>query len=144
MKKFYRDIAILLLMADFAFLQLYCLWSAGVFPKPEKPKPICNAFYGYVISTAYSSSKDETDSTPFITATGERVNKKGGCAVSRSMERITPMGSKIYMLEAGKAREYEVNDRMAKRIFYNAIDIWKPSKQEALEWGRQRVRVIVL
>ena len=81
---------------------------------------------GYRYVTAYSSSVDETDDTPFITASGQKT--RDGIIATNELK----FGEIVRV--AGK--EYEVQDRMNSRYNYR-YDIWKPSKQEALNFGKQ-------
>lgn len=90
---------------------------------------------GYRIVTAYSSSPDETDSTPFITASNQKVRR--GIIATNEL----PMGTKITIsgLENSCVSDitvFEVQDRTNRRYNYR-IDIWCESKEEALEIGRQ-------
>ena len=83
--------------------------------------------------TGYSSTEDQTDSTPFLTASQKQV-KKGIIACPREI----PFGSKVEI--EGKA--YICEDRMSKK-FNDRFDIWFESTEEALEWGRQTKMVVV-
>ncbi|MDO8558536.1 MAG: hypothetical protein Q7S09_05135 [bacterium] len=78
--------------------------------------------------TAYSSSIDETDSTPFITASNTRV-RDGVVATN-----MLPFGTRIRMPSLFGTKEFIVEDRMHRR-HQNRIDIWFPSKKEALRFG---------
>lgn len=86
--------------------------------------------------TAYSSSVDETDDTPFITANGEHVGH-GTLACPTKY----PFGTKIKI----EGRVYTCKDRMNAR--YRNIehfDVWQGSKEEALNFGKKEVTVEVL
>ena len=113
-------------------------------PKKEQPKPPVEPEYSYelvydVVVTAYSSEEEQTDSTPTITATLEECYY-GGCAVSRDMEKIAPMGSTIIF----DNRKWIVNDRMNKKWRGWMVDIWMETKEEATIYGRQRKPVVVM
>lgn len=84
--------------------------------------------------TAYSSSPDETWGDPFITASGREVHD-GLVACPRRY----PFGTQFLI----GTRVYTCWDRLHKR-FDHRFDIWKPSKEEALEFGRQRLIVEAL
>ena len=89
--------------------------------------------------TAYNSDESQTDSTPFITATGERV-RIGGCAVSRAMEKIAPMGTTIII----DGMKYYVNDRMNQKKWNDLrLDIYMLSKEEADIYGKQKKVIII-
>lgn len=81
--------------------------------------------------TAYSSSPDETWGDPFITASGREVYD-GLVACPRRY----PFGTQFRI----GSRIYTCWDRLHTR-FDHRFDIWKPSKQEALQFGR---RVLVI
>ncbi|MBI4460895.1 MAG: 3D domain-containing protein [Acidobacteria bacterium] len=86
------------------------------------------------IVTAYSSSPDETEGDPFITASGQVV-RKGIVACSREF----PFGTRF--LISGEV--YECLDRLAPK-YNDRIDIWMPTKEEALEYGRKELGVEIL
>jgi 3D (Asp-Asp-Asp) domain-containing protein len=84
--------------------------------------------------TAYSSSPDETWGDPFVTASGRPV----GDGVIACPRRF-PFGTKFRI----SRRVYVCWDRLHPK-YDDRFDIWKPSKQEALEFGRRRLVVEVL
>jgi 3D (Asp-Asp-Asp) domain-containing protein len=84
--------------------------------------------------TAYSSSPDETWGDPFITASGREVHD-GLVACPRKY----PFGTRFRI----GSDIYTCWDRMHIR-FDHRFDIWKPSKQEALRFGRQMLTVEAL
>lgn len=87
--------------------------------------------------TGYSSSVDETDSTPFITASGERV--RDGIVAANFL----PFGSKIKIPEVFGNKVFVVKDRMHSR-HADKVDIWFESKVLAKQFGRQKLQVQVL
>jgi len=78
--------------------------------------------------TGYSSSPDETDETPFITANNSFV--RDGVAASN----VLPFGTKIKIPSLFGDKIFVVEDRMNPRYREN-IDIWFESKQDALDFG---------
>ena len=84
--------------------------------------------------TAYSSSPDETWGDPFLTASGRPV-ADGVVACPRRL----PFGTRVRI---GK-RTYTCWDRLHPK-YDDRFDIWKPSKEDALQFGRQRLIVVVL
>lgn len=86
------------------------------------------------VVTAYSSSPDETNSDPFITASGDRV-RHGIVACSREF----PFGSKFLI----DGQVYECLDRLSRK-FDDRIDIWMPSKEAAISYGKRVLFVEVL
>jgi len=81
-----------------------------------------------VAVTAYSSSPCETDSSPFITASGDWV-QDGIVAVN-----FLSFGTKIKIPELFGDKIFTVQDRMHPRKKYQ-VDIWFPSRIDALEFG---------
>jgi len=87
-------------------------------------------YVGTRVITAYSSTLDQTDSTPFITAYGTEVRE--GIIASNEFEKGT------ILRIAGE--EYVVEDRMNAR-YPDRLDIWYPTRQEALNWGIRTLEV---
>jgi len=85
-------------------------------------------------SSAYASSPYQTDSTPCITAAGTRV--RPGVVASNFL----PIGT---ILEI-KGQRYIVEDRMNSRYQGRFVDIWFPSTEEALEFGRQKLEATIV
>ena len=90
-----------------------------------------------VFITAYSSSPDETDDTPHVTASGGRV-RDGIIAAN-----FLPFGTKVLIPSIFGEKVFIVEDRMHRRKTNN-IDIWMPSKKEALIFGITNAEIIVL
>lgn len=82
-----------------------------------------------VIVTGYSSSIDETDQDPEITASGKKV-RDGICA-----NNLLPFHTKIRLPELFGNKIFSVEDRMSSNKSLYHIDIWFPSKEEALKFG---------
>ncbi len=87
--------------------------------------------------TAYSSSPDETDDTPFTTAMGTQV-RDGVVATN-----LLPFGTKIKIPELFGNKVFTVEDRMNRRM-KDAIDIWMTSKQKALVFGVDNADIVIL
>lgn len=86
--------------------------------------------------TAYTSSPDETDDTPFITASGATTGH-GVIACPPKYD----FGTKVIIGDT----EYVCEDRMNPRYHsQERFDIWVETKEEALEWGVRKVSVEVL
>jgi 3D (Asp-Asp-Asp) domain-containing protein len=95
-----------------------------------------------VKATAYSSEVAQTDSTPFVTATGTRV-RPGVIALSRDLLRTFPYGSRVTLQDSAgvlNGRVFIVEDTMNARL-RNTIDIWMGSRSQALQWGSRTVRI---
>ncbi len=78
--------------------------------------------------TGYSSTVDQTNSEPFITASGYRV--RDGIVAANFL----PFGAKIRIPEAFGDKVFVVKDRMNRR-FNNRVDVWFSTRQEALNFG---------
>jgi 3D (Asp-Asp-Asp) domain-containing protein len=91
-----------------------------------------------VTLTAYSSEVSQTDSTPFITASGTRT-RQGVIALSRDLLARYPYGTKARIIShaCGLDVSYTlvVEDTMHRRK-RRQVDIWMPSRAQALQWGR--------
>ncbi|MFA5742808.1 MAG: hypothetical protein WCX77_02510 [Candidatus Paceibacterota bacterium] len=82
-----------------------------------------------VVLTAYSSTVEETDDTPFITANGSTV--RDGIVANN----LLPFGTKIKIPELYGNKIFTVEDRMnARKSKYN-FDIWFPSHDSATDFG---------
>ena len=80
--------------------------------------------------TAYSSTPEETDDTPFITASGQTVRSGIVATNELAFGTLVKIDGKVY----------EVQDRTNARYQY-LYDIWMPSKQEALDWGKRTLKI---
>lgn len=81
--------------------------------------------------TKYNSLPEQTDDTPFITASGQTT--RDGIVANNCL----PFGSKVII----NNKEYEVQDRMNKRYKCENYDIWSASYKEARQFGAQRLEV---
>lgn len=102
-----------------------------------------------VRATAYNSMPGQTDSTPFITATGTRV-RPGVVALSRDLLRLFPYGTRITIEDLSgrynsllRGRVFVVEDTMAARKT-GSIDIWMPTLNQALQFGARQVRITAI
>jgi len=91
-----------------------------------------------VVATAYSSTIDQTDSTPFITASGTYV-RDGIIATN-----FLPFGTIIKMPELFGNKTFIVEDRMNRRYGLGRIDIWFPKREIAKEFGAKQILIEVL
>lgn len=145
--------------SDFAIIQGNSLMQVGSPETPEtKIGPVCPVVSPYgtcpapkvvskktyastgnklVTITAYSSSVDETDASPFITASGAYV--RDGIIAANFLKIGTQV--KIPALYGDKI--FVVEDRMAA-YNYGKVDIWMPSKGEAIQFGVKRAEIVVL
>ncbi|MBI2003577.1 MAG: 3D domain-containing protein [Parcubacteria group bacterium] len=101
-------------------------------PKTYKPK----RFYT-VSATAYSSTPEQTDHTPFITASG--IHVRDGVAAANFL----PFGTVFKIPEIFGDKIFVVEDRMNRRYWLN-IDIWFPEKELAKEFGIKVVTIEIV
>ena len=87
--------------------------------------------------TAYSSSVDETDSTPFVTASGTKT--RDGVIASN----LFPFGTQVKIPEFFGEQVFVVEDRMHSR-FADRIDVWMPSKYEAVRFGKRETHIEIV
>ncbi|MFQ5511762.1 MAG: 3D domain-containing protein [Candidatus Krumholzibacteriia bacterium] len=93
-----------------------------------------------VVATGYSSSVWETDSSPFVTA-ANTPTRNGILAMSRDLlDKYTPdapfsFGDYVHIPGLG---DFLVEDSMNAR-WDNRVDIWFPSRMEALRFGVRKV-----
>lgn len=82
---------------------------------------------------AYSSTPDQTNGDPFITASGERV--VDGIVANNCL----PFGTEVKI----NNKIYRVQDRMAARYGCSSFDVWHPTRQSAIQFGKQTAVVEV-
>ena len=90
-----------------------------------------------ILATGYSSTPDQTDSTPFITASGTHVHD-GTIAVN-----FLSFGTKVRFPEYSGSMVYTVEDRHHPRLSDRA-DIWFPSRAAALTFGARVLQMEVV
>jgi 3D (Asp-Asp-Asp) domain-containing protein len=91
-----------------------------------------------VVITAYSSTPDQTDDTPFTTASGKSV---GDGIVANNM---LPFGTKIRIPELYGDKVFVVEDRMNRRKSDYHFDIWFSERQLAVNFGVKTAEIQVL
>lgn len=90
-----------------------------------------------VTLTAYSSTPDQTDSTPFITAYNTFV--RDGIVAANFLK----FGTKIKIPRYFGDKIFVVEDRMHQR-FSQRVDIWFPTRQEAKNFGIKTTELVIL
>jgi len=91
------------------------------------------------IATAYSSTPDQTDASPFITARGTRV--RDGIVATN----VLPFGTLIRMPALFGDKVFVVEDRMNSRYNgKNILDVWFADRDSAIKFGSSLVAVEVL
>ncbi|MBI4094553.1 MAG: 3D domain-containing protein [Candidatus Liptonbacteria bacterium] len=86
--------------------------------------------------TAYSSTPEETDDTPFTTALGTET-RDGVLAAN-----FLPFGTKVQIPEFFGDKIFVVEDRMHPRKA-NFVDIWMPTKSDALKFGIASTTIVI-
>lgn len=91
-----------------------------------------------VSMTAYSSTVDQCDGDPFITASGSRV--RDGIVAAN----FVPLGTKIKIPALYGDKIFVVEDRMNRR-YQSRVDIWMNTRQEALNFGvKKQIEIEIL
>ncbi len=90
-----------------------------------------------VTITAYSSTPDQTDDTPFITATGDHV------ADGIIAANFLPFGTLVQIPKYFGNKIFVVKDRMHRR-FSDRVDIWFPDRASAVKFGKRVTEIVVL
>lgn len=85
-------------------------------------------------ASAYTSSVDETDDTPTITASNT-TTREGVIA-----NNCLPFGTVVKI----DGTDYTVEDRMNKRYGCDEIDIWMKTKEEALTYGVRDITIQII
>lgn len=91
----------------------------------------------WVTVTAYSSTPDQTDSTPFITASGTGV--RDGIIACNFLK----FGTRVRFPDIYGDKVFVVEDRMALKNNHK-IDIWFETREDAKQFGVQQLKVDVL
>lgn len=125
----------------FAFTPAYAIASSN--NNEEQVLPVENAAPARAMTTramtvtAYSSTPEETDDTPFITASGTHV--RDGIVATNQF----PFGTKVLIPQYFGEKVFVVEDRMHRRK-KNNLDIWMSSKEKALRFGITTADVVIL
>jgi|SRR5581483_10329934 len=91
-----------------------------------------------MVVTAYSSTPEQTDDTPFITASGKHVSD--GIIANN----LLPFGTKIRIPELYGDKVFTVEDRMNSRMGTRHVDIWFSNTQQAVDFGAKVTKVEIL
>ncbi len=87
--------------------------------------------------TAYSSETAQTDDTPYITASGTRVRQ--GIAAANWL----PIGTKVRIPDLFGEQVFVIEDRMHSR-YTNRLDVWFPTRAEAVQFGARKTQIEIL
>ena len=91
-----------------------------------------------MVVTAYSSTPEQTDSTPFVTASGKNV------ADGIVANNMLPFGAKIRIPEMYGDKVFIVEDRMNQKKGKYHLDIWFPEYSEAKNFGAKITYIEIL
>lgn len=105
--------------------------------KPTPP-PVQIARTMTVVATAYSSTPEETDSSPFITASGSHVHD-GTLAAN-----FLSFGTTVRLPDLYGEKVFVVEDRMHPRFSRNHVDLWMPAKSLAKQFGKKHTTLEIL
>lgn len=94
----------------------------------------------YVTVTAYSSTPDQTDATPCITANGFDVCAHGIEDVIAA--NFLPLGTQVKMPGYFGDQVFTVRDRMNRR-YGDRVDVWMTSRAKAKEFGKRTLKIEV-
>ncbi len=114
-------------------LQVTSQEAAAIKPAEKTPE-VTNK---KVTLTAYSSTVDQTDDTPFIAASGKHVYD-GMIAAN-----FLPFGTKVMIPELFGDKVFTVHDRMNRR-YTERVDIWFAETQDALNFGIRTAEIVIL
>lgn len=103
---------------------------------PAQPRAVRRVLWATV--TAYSSTVDQTDASPFITASGTHV-RHGTIAWN-----AVPIGTEVRIPSVYGDRIFVVEDRLNAAATAYHLDIWMASRDEALQWGAKILKIEVL
>jgi 3D (Asp-Asp-Asp) domain-containing protein len=90
-----------------------------------------------VTVTAYSSTVDQCDSSPFITASGSRV--RDGIIATNALS----FGTKVKFPSVFGDKVFVVEDRMNAR-YSDRADIWFETREEAKQFGVKRLEMVIV
>ncbi|MFA7169310.1 MAG: hypothetical protein WC178_00440 [Candidatus Paceibacterota bacterium] len=91
----------------------------------------------WVTVTAYSSTVDQCDSNPFITASGTHV-RDGVIATN-----LLSFGTKVKFPSVYGEKIFVVEDRMNQR-YSDRADIWFETREQAKQFGVKRLEMVVV
>lgn len=117
-------------------------FAPKIAPNPEIQVDIFEVAYTKKTTiTAYSSTPDQTDSTPCITANGFDVCKHGEENIIAA--NFLPFGAKVRIPDHFGDKIFIVQDRMNSR-YKNRVDLWMKDRLSAKKWGIKYAQVEIL
>ncbi len=119
-------------------LELATTQENSLLPISNPADPIEPAQTIKMVVTAYSSTPEETDDTPFITASGKTV--EDGIVANN----LLPFGTEIRIPEIYGDKVFVIEDRMHWKKGYYHLDIWFSDTQQAKDFGAKRAYIEIL
>lgn len=113
------------------------VWNTQEQNYPSFPKSGDSVIKQKITVTAYSSTPDQTDDSPFITANGTVVHD--GIVAANFLK----FGTRVRFPTLYGDKVFVVTDRMNVRYNYH-LDIWMPSRESAKQFGVKYVDVEIL
>ena len=94
-----------------------------------------------VVITAYSSTQDQTDDTPCLTANGFDLFEHDFEDIVAS--NFLPLGTRVRIPALFGERVFSVQDRMHPRHHYR-VDLWMKTREKAKQFGVKRASIEVV
>lgn len=116
-------------------------WTKSIEKEDDREIKVLKTYI--VRATGYSSTPDQTDSTPFITASGTYVRDGIIAANIYVNGRRIPFGTLVRIPEVYGDKIFVVEDRMHAR-YKNNIDIWFPERSLARTFGSKKVTIEIV
>lgn len=91
----------------------------------------------WVVATAYSSTVDQCDANPFITASGTKVHN-GTLAAN-----FLKFGTRVKFPALYGEKIFIVEDRM-RAPARGKVDLWFPTRNDAITFGVKRIQMVIL
>ncbi|MDD2785734.1 MAG: hypothetical protein PHS79_02455 [Patescibacteria group bacterium] len=97
-----------------------------------------------VAATAYSSAPEQTDDTPCVTSTGFDVCENYALygATNTIAANFLPVHTVVKIPDLYGDKTFVVRDRMNDR-FTNRIDLWMPTRPQAVRFGIKYIKIEV-
>jgi len=110
------------------------------FPESQGRKPARTI---WVVVTAYSSTVDQCDDTPCITANGYNLcdNYEKYAIADTVAANFLRMGETVRFPDLYGDKVFTVRDRMNARYGNGRLDIWMPTREMAKNFGVKRIKM---
>lgn len=148
-----KSVFLLVIMFIFSFPEISASQGFTQTPIGPVPEQVIKPYYSgqglpkvpdrqakktmYITVTAYNSLPEQTDDTPFITASNTRT--RDGIVATNFL----PFGTLVRFPDVYGDKIFVVEDRMNPRYYYH-MDIWMEHRSDAVEFGSQFLQVEIL